>query len=272
VDAPFEATADAIVSGDLTAVAELLRATPSLVNERSRRPHHATLLHYLAANGVEDERQKSPHNAPQIARLLLAAGANVDALAEMYDGLHSTMTMLVSSAHPAKAGVQDALVEALLDFGSAIEGVGSGTWSTPLMTALASGYLSAAETLARRGANTERLAAASGLGRLKEAIQLLPTADQAERHRALALATQHGHTEIVRLLLDAGEDPNRYNPAGFHGHSTPLHQAVCYGHEEVVRLLVERRARTDIKDTVYQGTPLDWARHCGQNQLGKYLQ
>ena len=34
------------------------------------------------------------------------------------------MTMLVSSVHPAKAGVEDALVEELLDQGAAIEGVG----------------------------------------------------------------------------------------------------------------------------------------------------
>jgi hypothetical protein len=36
--------------------------------------------------------------------------------------------------------------------------------------------------------------------------------------------------EIVRLLLDAGEDPNRYNPVGGHSHTTPLHQAAGGGH------------------------------------------
>jgi ankyrin repeat protein len=40
---------------------------------------------------------------------------------------------------------------------------------------------------------------------------LLPSTDAEVRHRALSLAAQHGHAEIVRLLLDAGEDPNRYN-------------------------------------------------------------
>ncbi len=161
----------------------------------------------------------------------------------MYGGQCTTMSMLVSSGHPAKAGVQDALVETLLDFGAAIEGTGSGQWVSPLMTALAFGYSSAAETLVRRGANTNRLAAAAGLGRLAQAIHLLADADPAERHAALALAAAHGHAHIVHLLLDAGEDPNRFNPPGFHAHSTPLHQAVCAGHEAVVRLLVERGAR-----------------------------
>jgi len=271
VSTRFEEAVDAVVTGDLEALRALLRSEPTLVQSRSKFPHHATLLHYTAANGVEDQRQKTPDNAVEIARALLTAGSEVDALADMYGGQFTTMSMLVSSGHAAKAGLQDALVETLLDFGAAIEGVGSGTWVSPLMTALAFGYSSTAETLARRGANTNRLAAAAGLGRLPQAIHLLADADPAERHAALALAAAHGHADIVRLLLDAGEDPNRYNPPGFHAHSTPLHQAVCAGHEAVVRLLVERGARTDIEDTVYHGTPLGWARHEGQANLEKYL-
>jgi ankyrin repeat protein len=267
--ATFEAAADAIVGGDIRSLAEMTRESPQLIRARSNRPHHATLLHYLAANGVEGERQKSPKNAVEIATLLLNSGAEVDALAEMYEGQHTTMAMLVSSVLPAKAGVQDALVERLLDFGAAIEGAGTG--ESPLIGALAFGYLSAAETLAKRGAKTDTLPAVAGLGRFADVARLLPTSDAIQRHRALALVAQHGHVEIVRLLLDAGEDPNRYNPPGFHGHSTPLHQAVCYGREGVVRLLVERKARLDIKDNVYQGTPLDWAKHLAQAGLEGYL-
>ena len=87
----------------------------------------------------------------------------------------------------------------------------------------------------------------------------------------LALAAQHGHGDIVRLLLDAGEDPNRYNPDGNHSHSTPLHQAVVAGHDAVVRLLVERGAKLDIKDTIYQATPLGWAIYGKQSEIEKYL-
>jgi hypothetical protein len=274
----FESAVEAVISGDLAKLESLLRGNPELVRARSTRithfdppVHRATLLHYVAANGVEGYRQKTPKNAVDIAKTLLQAGAEVDALAGLYGGQCTTMSLLVSSCHPEKAGVQVALVYALLDFGASIEGLGSTQWRSPLMTALVFGYLSAAEALVRRGARVENMAAAAGLGRLDDARQLLATADADSRHRALALAAQLGHMEIVRLLLDAGEDPNRYNPDGTHSHSTPLHQAIAAGHDAVVRLLVERGVRLDIKDTIYQGTPLGWARYLGQTEIEKYL-
>ncbi len=42
----------------------------------------------------------------------------------MYGAECTTMSMLVSSSHPADAGLQVPLVELLLDFGAAIAGVG----------------------------------------------------------------------------------------------------------------------------------------------------
>jgi ankyrin repeat protein len=203
--------------------------------------------------------------------MLLEAGAEVDALADMYGGRCTTMSMLASSCHPARAGLQVALVETLVDFGASVEASGSGDWRSPLMTALAFGYADAAEALVRRGARVETLAAAAGLGRFADAERLLPTASGDDRHRGIALAAQMGHVEIVRLLLDAGEDPNRLNPKGAHGHSTPLHQAVLAGRSDVVRLLVERGARLDIQDTIYESTPLGWALYGGQTEIAEYL-
>ena len=78
-----------------------------------------------------------------------------------------------------------------------------------------------------------------------------------------------GH--LVTAFLDAGEDPNRYNPDGFHAHSTPLHQAVWSNHLGVVRLLVERGARLDVEDTIYQATPLGWADYGKRAEIAEYL-
>jgi len=274
----FESAVEAVITGDAATLESLLHDSPGLVRARSTRVtpfdppvHRATLLHYVGANGVENHRQKTPKNAVEIAKILLSSGAEVDALADMYGGQCTTMSMLVSSHHPAEAGVQVALVETLLDFGAALETRGSEKWGSPLMTALAFGYPKAAEALVRRGARVDNVAAAAGLGRLADAARLLPAADADSRHRALALATQHGHVEVVRLLVDAGEDPSRHNPDGTHSHSTPLHQAALAGHEAVVRLLVERGARLDVKDTIYQGTPLGWAIYARQTEIEKYL-
>jgi hypothetical protein len=276
--ARFESAVEAVIAGDLPGLERLLREDLGLVRARSTvvthydpPVHGATLLHYVAANGVEGYRQKSPKNAALVATMLLEAGAAPDALAGMYGGQCTTMSMLVSSSPPAEAGVQVALVDTLVDHGAAVEARGSGQWTSPLMTALAFSFRDAAEALVRRGARVDTLAAAAGLGRLAEARALLPAAGAEDRHRALVLAAQLGHPEVVRLLLDAGEDPNRFNPTGNHAHSTPLHQAVWSGHDAVVRLLVERGARLDIRDTIYESTALGWAEHGGRGEIAAYL-
>jgi ankyrin repeat protein len=266
----FESAVERVISGDAVTLRSMLRNHPELAQARSTRRHHATLLHYIAANGVEGGRQRTPPNAVEVARLLLEAGAEVDALADMYDHRCTTMSMLVSSCHPAQAGLQGALAETLLDHGAALKGPGS-EWQSALMTALAFRYLDTAKTLAGRGAPADALPAVAGLGRLDDAQRLLPHASSHDKHVALALAAQHGHTGIVSLLLDAGEDPNRLNPDGFHSHSAPLHQAICAGHEEVVRLLVQRGARLDFRDTIYRSTPLGWAIHCEKPAIADHL-
>jgi ankyrin repeat protein len=87
----------------------------------------------------------------------------------------------------------------------------------------------------------------------------------------LALAAQYGRLEIARLLLEAGEDPNRYNPVGGHSHATPLHQAAGSGYSELVYLLVEGGAKLDVKDNLWQATPAEWTRHAGKTGIEEYL-
>ena len=139
-----------------------------------------------------------------------------------------------------------------------------------VLTALAFGFLETAQVLAARGAPLN-LAAFAGLGRVDDVARLLPASDPESRHVALVLAAVHGQVAVVRLLLDAGEDPNRFNPDGYHAHSTPLHQALWSNQLAVVRELVERGARVDIRDTVHRGTPLDWAIYGGREKIAEYL-
>ncbi|MBV9156187.1 MAG: hypothetical protein JO097_07980, partial [Acidobacteriaceae bacterium] len=63
----FEPAVDAVVTGDIPTLESLIHQHLDLARARSSRSHRATLLHYLGANGVEDERQKSPRNAVDVA-------------------------------------------------------------------------------------------------------------------------------------------------------------------------------------------------------------
>lgn len=115
--ARFEAAADAIATGDLDTLRRLLDEDPSLVHARSVRRHHATLLHYVGANGVEGFRQHTPANAVTILQFLLDAGADVNAVADIYGG-SLTLGLVGTSLHPERAGVQKPLVDLLRAHGA----------------------------------------------------------------------------------------------------------------------------------------------------------
>jgi hypothetical protein len=250
----FELAADAVVNGDLATLESLVRKNPALIRARSRRVHRATLLHYVAANGVEDFRQKTPKNAVEIARFLLASGSEVDAVAETYGGgrWQTTMNLLVSSAHPAGAGLMPALVDVLVDFGAATNGVGDD--ESPMMTALDFGYGDAAETLARRGARVDNIVTAAALGRLdlvrrfvvdKNTVapgvpliaprwRNLPADPTLHVELALAWACKFARPDVAEFLLDAG-----VNPASKDGYDmTAIHWAAPNGMTRVVRRLL----------------------------------
>ncbi len=119
----FELAADAIVTGDLVTLERLLREHPDLIRAHSPRQHQATLLHYVSANGIEGYRQKIPKDIVRIAELLLHAGADVNALADVYGG-STTLALVATSLHPEHAGVQDALMQLLLDHGATLDAPG----------------------------------------------------------------------------------------------------------------------------------------------------
>ncbi len=267
----FEAAADAVVRGDMAALQRLLRHHHDLVRARSSRPHHATLLHYVSANGVEDIRQRTPPNAVAVATALLEAGAEVDASADTYGGgpQQTPLNLLVSSTHPARAGLQALLVDVLADFGAAVDGVEND--ESPLQTALAFHYPLAAERLVARGARVDTILTAAGLGRadlvdqfvggdgeLRAGVPLPPAAGlglphegKAHVERALVWAAALGHANIVALLADRGVHLAASDNQGF----TALHWAAFQGHRDVVDVLLERRAPLEVQN-VYGGTVL----------------
>jgi ankyrin repeat protein len=251
----FEAAVTAIIDGDEAKLTGLLGDAPELVRARSASSHRATLLHYVAANGVEDELQRTPANIVAITRILLAAGAEVDATADMYGGGCTPLALLVSSVHPHRAGVMVALVETLVEAGADVNGAGD-----PLLTALRFGYPDAAEALAALGARVETVTAAAGLGHLALLERLLAarTASSDELEQALVLACRLGQTEAVERLLGQGVDMAARDDQGFTG----LHWAAWYGRQSTLEFLLARGAPLEAKNN-YGGTVLEsvmWAR------------
>ncbi len=248
----YEAAADAIVDGDVDTLTTLLRRAPDLVRTRSTREHRATLLHYVAANGVENYRQRTPATAVAIATTLLDAGAEVDAEADMYGGGATTLGLVATSVHPQRAGVQVGLMELLLRRGARLD-------DDIVNACLANGQPEAARYLAHRGARLD-LAAAAGIGHLDVVKALVNGAASSQVHSAFALACGYGHAAVVEHLLDAGVDPD-VRLQGFGRGHTGLHVAAFGAHVEVVRLLLRGGASVDVADETWGTPPLVWALH-----------
>jgi ankyrin repeat protein len=253
----FEEAADAIVAGDIATFTRLLRETPNLIRERSTRLHRATLLHYVSANGFEDYRQKSPRNAVEIARLLLQAGAEVDAVADTY-GKSTALGLVASSVHPKRGGVQIALLETLLKAGAAIDGIPGG--SSPLISALRNGHGDVAVFLAQRGAHLD-LEGAAGVGRLDRVKDFLDengnlkaNATKTQMELGFLWACEYGRNEVVDFLLKKGMDLSAQANTGLTG----LHWAVVGGQLATIKLLLERGAQLETGN-VYGGAALGQA-------------
>lgn len=255
----FESAVDAIVDGDAATLERLLRGNPDLIRARSIRRHHATLLHYVGANGTE--KQRTPSNAVEIAKILLDSGAEVNAVGKMYGGT-TALGLVATSVHPARAGVQDALMEMLLAYGAALEGsvAPDYTRGSVVNACLANGRPHAAEFLAGRGARLD-LDGAAGVGRLdvvksffNEDGSLKAQATQEQMETGFIWACGCGRTTAVEFLLKKGVDLNSMP----HG-ETGLHCAAYGGQLNIVRLLLEQRSFPDIKDKNYDATPLGWA-------------
>ncbi len=251
----FERAADAIVAGELSQLQSMLDAHPPLIRERSARAHHSTLLHYVSANGIEDYRQVTPANIVEIATLLLDRGAEVDATSDAYGGGSTTLGLVSTSAHPRARGVQIPLIDLLLARGAKIDG--EDDLPNLVSAALSNGCPEAAVALAQRGARVSTLYAAAGIGDLAKVQLLLQKASEAKRERALIVAAQQGHTDVVSFLLNAG-----VSVAASDG-MTALHNASAGGHLALMRLLLDRGAPLEALNS-YGGTVLSstvWFAH-----------
>lgn len=205
----FERAADAVAQGDLEALRALLDAEPALVSARSQRAHRATLLHYCAANGTEASRQRTPANAPAIARLLLKRGADPNATCAIYDEGDTTLYLLLTSAFPAEAGLDGELVRELARAGANIT---TARDRSPMLEAIQNARPRAVDALIEAGVPVDDLLVAAASDRVDVLSALLAQGTDVDTRfgdgwTALHAAAVNGRLRAVELLLRAGADP-----------------------------------------------------------------
>jgi peptide-methionine (S)-S-oxide reductase len=260
-DDRFRRAVELLDEGDADGLGKLLDEHPELVRQRVSFPEddyfrNPALLAFVAENPVR--RDALPTNIVAIAKLLLDRGAQDDV-----DSVNETLGLVSSGRVTRECGVQGALIDLLCDYGADPEAA--------VLAAIVHGEFDAVSNLMRRGARPD-VRVAAGLGNLEQVRGSVLNASTEMLQGALGLSAQFGRTEIVGILLAHGADPNRLNSPGLHAHSTPLHQAACGGHLDTVRCLVKHGALLDIRDTIWNGTALDWARYCGKNEVAQYLE
>jgi len=260
--AMFEAAVDAIVDGDEATLRHLLATHSGLIRARSTREHQATLLHHVSANGVENYRQRTPQNIVAIARLLLDAGAELEAVAEVYGGGSTTLGLVATSAHPRIAGLQLALIELLLERGARTEQRGiAGRDHGIVFACLANGCPEAAQYLADR-VEPLSIVETAGVGRLEGVKAFfdskgVPKAGLTteEIHTAFRYACFYGRDDVVEYLIGRGVDLAGHSGDG----QTGLHYAGMGASLGAVRILLRH------------GAPLEALNEYGGTVLGQTL-
>jgi ankyrin repeat protein len=264
IDPQFREAVAAIDAGDVAALEQLLAADPRLARDRLdapgtwlsdridkalkgffRRPY---LMWFVAEDPVRNGRL--PANIADVTRTIIAA-ATREAPRSLQEQLDYTLRLVAWSGVARECGVQIALIDVLVDAGASPKGTAT--------DALVNGHLAAAGHLVERG-DPLTLATAVCLGRTDDIPLVLPNATRDDRRNALVLAALNGLPEALATLIDLGVSANARS-TDIYSHATALHHAVASGSLEAVRVLVEAGAETDARDSVHDGTPLDWAEH-----------
>jgi serine/threonine-protein phosphatase 6 regulatory ankyrin repeat subunit B len=164
-----------------------------------------------------------------IVKLLLEAGVDVNATREDYE--RSTALMYASEmGHPE-------VVELLIEKGVDINAKEWRGW-TALMIASERGHIDVAKLLIEAGADMNAMSImykeGSGYGKLHKDVRV------PGGYTALMAASEKGHIDVVKLLIEVGADVNAQE--GDYGDMTPLKYASREGHTEIVKLLYEAGA------------------------------
>jgi ankyrin repeat protein len=264
-DRSFRAAVTALQRGDVAALARLLDDEPRLLSERILEPEcyreasrwqyfgDPKLFWFIANNPTLMKRM--PDNIVEVAETMIARGVDKA-------DLDYALELVMTSSPAREQGLQIPLLERLMKAGA-----------TPTAKAidvtLAHWELAPIRALLQ-GGHPMTAPIAAALGQTDRLKDLLREASAADVQNAFGMAVINRQTEAARLALDAGADVNGFLPV--HAHSTALHQAAIDDNLDLMELLVERGARTDIADRLWDSTPLGWASHQGKARARAYLE
>ncbi len=264
-DPSFRAAIAALQAGDAAALGRLLDAEPRLLRERivepdcyreAERPQYfrdPKLFWFIANNPTL--MQAMPASLVDVARTMLDRGVN-------RADIDYALELVMTSSPAREQGLQGPLVALLLAAG--------GTASPQaILATLAHREVAPVQALLDAGYPlTAPIAAA--MGRVDRLPELLRAASPDDVQAALGLAVLNRCNDAAQMALDAGAEPGGFLP--IHAHSTALHQAALDGNLDLISLLVARGAPTDIRDTLWDGTPVGWAEHAGQTAAVELLE
>jgi hypothetical protein len=265
LDDLFRVAVSAIDDGNVIELERLIAAHPRLVRDRLDAPgqwlrdqvggaldsffQRPYLLWFIAEDPVRTGTL--PANIADVARTIIrsAERAGAESLQEQLD---YALRLVSWSWIARECNVQIALVGLLIDAGASPDGNPD--------NALVNSNFEAAAYLLERGAPLT-LSTALCLERWADVMRLAPNATARQKQFALVLAALKGKSDALRRMIDiGGVNINDVSP-DLYSHASPLHHAVSSGSLDTVRVLVDAGADLAAQDTVYHGTPLEWAEH-----------
>ncbi len=277
--------------GRIDELREMLDKDPSSVNAPGgdgQRPLHvaatADVAELLIARGADLEQRDVDHestpiqyqiNNSEIVRVLLRHGAKPDIFtAVVLDDVDLLDRILKEGRDAAAAHVGAPPFVTPNSNGGHIYAYLLGPQKSPFLVAVDRGSKAVLEELQRNFPASRRLGVAAWAEDAAAVSQILREhpgigKEMGEDARLIADAAQAGKIGTVRLLLEAGVDPNS---KGLDSGSA-LHTACWFGYVEIVKLLIGR-VSVELKDDTHGSPPLGWAAHGAhwcRNKKGDYV-